>query len=259
MADEDEPDEVVTVNPRDLVRVQVCYRRTGPAGDASPHGIVKLEVLMPRDSLKHWESARQFKTSGQPNLNIVFEGRMIRPPVSGSLALGDDMEAVPAAHDDEVRMLEARREQLRLEIMRLETVQNNLSDQHLKVRKSYSEDEQRLQQNLANMAEQLRTLRANYTAEETAVHNKLATLLEIEETVTGSMKSRITKYDDDLTTVVNRESALNNKIEQLIAEARSKTDGGTFERLFDRVTTNAVNFANSKPGQDILARLLRHI
>lgn len=258
MAD-DEPDEVVTVNPRDLVRVQICYRRTGPAGDASPHGVVKLEVLMPRDGLKHWEGARQFKTVGQPNLNIVFEGRMIRPPVSGSLALGDDMEAVPASHDDEVRLLEQRREQLRLDIMRLETVQNNLSDQHLKVRKSYAEDEQRLQANLGAMAEQLRTLRANYTAEESAVHSKLATLLELEETVTGSMKNRIEKYDSDLTTVVNRESALNNRIEALITEARSKSDGSTFERILDRVTNNAAGFAGSKLGQDLITRLLRHI
>ena len=191
-------EEVVKVEAQDLVRVQICFRRTGPAGAQDPHGIVKLEILQPRSLLKQWETSRQFKTPGSPNLNIVFEGKCIRPPIAGALALGDDAETYsPAIQDAELETLQLRREGLRVDIARLEATAGQLSEQHLRTRKAYFEEEQRLQQNLAGATEQLKKMRENLSAEDGLVHDKVAKLLEMEKTIAGALNSRISKYNDD--------------------------------------------------------------
>jgi hypothetical protein len=258
MAEPGEEEEVVKVEAQDLVRVQVCYRKTGPAGSSDPHGTVKLEVLLPRSSLKHWATARQFKTVGSPNINVVFEGQVIRPPIAGSLALGEEAEGL-VVQDVELQDLTTRRDGLRVDIARMEAQLTALTEQHGRVRRSYAEDEQRLQASVSVAAEQLKRLRDSYTAEETLIHNRITKMLEVEKEVTDSISRRITKYDDDLTQVVNRESALNNEIEDLRRIARDKADGGAIERIATRVERNIGAIVGSKVGQDFLARVLNKI
>lgn len=254
MADEQD-EEVVKVEAQDLVRVQVCYRKTGPAGSQDPHGTVKLEVLLPRGTLKHWTSARQFKTTGSPNVNVVFDGQLIRPAMSGSLALGDDEG--PIVHDVEVQDLTARREALRVDVSRLEAQLSALTEQHARVRRSYADDEQRLQASVGVAAEQLKKLRESYSAEEGLIHDRLSRMLEVEKQVTDSLARRIGKYDDDLTTVVNRESTLSNTIEELLRSARDKAEGGTLERLLARAERNASAALGSDLGKQFVEGLLR--
>lgn len=256
--EEPEPveDDVVRVEAQDLVRVLICYRKVGPPGTQEPHGTPKLETLLPRACLKQLETARQFKTPGQPNVNIVFENRVIRPVVGGALALGDDGELSPAIQDEELRMLEVRREALRLDINRLETTLNQLTEQHIRLRKNYSEEEQRLQAGVAGVADQLKKLRESYTAEDALVHDRLSKVLEMEKVVTGSVRDRIIKYDEDLTGAVNRESAVNNRIEDLVQAARDRAEGGSLERIFTRFEKNAVAAASSDVGQKLLMKIV---
>lgn len=253
---QDDP-EVVTVEPQDLVRVQVCFRKSGVPGAQDPHGAIKFEVMQPRACLKHWEGLRQFKTPGSPNVNIVFEGKCIRPPVSGSLALGEDGESSSTVvHDADLESLQQRREGLRIDIARLEAAAGQLTEQHIRLRKQYAEEEQRLQSNLAQQAELLKKQREHQAAEDGLVHDRITHLLEVERGVSETLKHRINKYNEDLTGAVNREADVQNQIEALVAAAKAKGEGSTFDRTLDRLERGAGRLFSSEIGLDFLRKVV---
>ena len=78
---DDASGEVIRVEAQDLVPVQILFRRTGVVGGANPFGHPKLELLLPRTDLEAFQRARQFQTPEGKNLNILFDGQLIRPPI----------------------------------------------------------------------------------------------------------------------------------------------------------------------------------
>lgn len=241
--------------------VQLTIRKPGVAGAQNPHGVVKIELRQPRSMRRSWEESRQFATPGlphAPNLNVVFDGSLIKPRAMGEVS--PSVEGL--ADTGDVHLLEARREVLLVDVARLQAQLDGLSELHLRQRALYAQEEQRLQQNIA--AEQARlqaaiakeqelldALRAAHKEEQEAVHERVRNTLDSQTKLSGIMRDHVVKYEKDLRNAVNHEVELANATAELVAEQRAKGEGTLPERMLNRAAGHAMDFLGSDLGKAV--------
>lgn len=250
MADDNIDEPVVRAAAHELVTVQITYRKTGVRGATDPHGYVKLELRQPRSTRRSWEDARQFAVAAlpaAPNVNIVFDGQLIKPRTAGEVR--PEPDGLEMTDVSDVAGLEARRESLRMDIARLQAHHDALLEAHIRTRKSHADE-------IEEAGKLLAALRASYRDEGAQVHERMLANLEAETRLAAGLKERVTKYEDDLREAVNRESKLANVAADLVEEQRAKGQGTLPERLLDRAAGHFTDFATSKVGAELFTKLL---
>lgn len=252
---------------QEMVTVQLCIRKPGVAGAQNPHGVVKIELRQPRSMRRTWEESQQFPTPAlphAPNLNVVFDGSLIKPRQIGEVR--PSTEGISDTAD--VHQLEARREVLLVDVARLQAQLDSLSELHLKQRTFYAQEEQRVQENIRRESERLQqgiakeqelldSLRAAHKEEQESVHKRVQATLESQTQISRIMRDHVQKYETDLTSAVNHEAKLANDTANIIAEQRAKGEGTLPERMLNRAAGHALEFLDTDLGK-ALAKGVAH-
>lgn len=244
---------MVRSSAQDMITVQLCVRKPGVAGAQNPHGEVKLELRQPRSMRRTWEEARQFSSTKLPNLNVVWDGQVIKIRQAGDIAASSE----GLADLGDVHELAARREALGLDIARQQALLDQLSDLHIRVRNQYAAEEVRLQASIAATQKLLDDLRAAHACEQELVHEKTKHLLQAEASIADLTKQHVQKYEKDMRSAVSHEAEVANETHRLVAEQLAKGEGTLPERLVTRAINGATDFVGTPMGSKIVEGVLR--